>query len=185
MPVGVAFIFRWTGDCSGGQFATDSFGKQASRPQKKFGGGSVTTNIDGAWELPHEFRQMQETARRFMRERVIPAEKPLPHDAIALPDAVLKPLQEEAKKLGFWHVESPAEWGGAGLNLLGQAVVAEESSQCKMGLYIAACHAFGWDPPNAIFLGRKDQIEKYAVPTMAAGGKTFVAISEPSGGSDP
>src|SRR4029079_17979037 len=128
---------------------------------------------------------MQETARRFMRERVIPAEKPLPHDAIALPDDVLKPLQEEAKKLGFWHVESPAEWGGAGLNLLGQAVVAEESSQCKMGLYIPACHAFGWDPPNAIFLGRKDQIEKYAVPTMAAGAKTFVAISEPRGRSRP
>src|ERR1043165_374033 len=101
-------------------------------PAKEIGSGRVTTNSDGAWELPHEFRQMQETARRFMRERVIPAEKPLPHDAIALPDEVLKPLQEEAKKLGFWHVESPAEWGGAGLNLLGQAVVAEESSQCKM-----------------------------------------------------
>src|SRR5437764_14769296 len=101
------------------------------------------SNSDGAWELPHEFRQMQETARRFMRERVIPAEKPLPHDAIALPDEVLKPLQEEARKLGFWHVESPSEWGGAGLNLLGQAIVAGESSQCKMGLYIPACHAFG------------------------------------------
>src|SRR3954466_12239921 len=185
MPVGVAFIFRWTGDCSGGQFATDSFDKQASRPQKQFGGGSVTSNSDGAWELPHEFRQMQETARRFMRERVVPAEAPLPHDAYALPDEVLKPLQAEARKLGFWHVESPAEWGGAGLNLLGQAVVAEESSQCKMGLYVAACHAFGYDPPNSIFLGRKDQIEKYAVPAIQNGDKTFVAISEASGGSDP
>jgi alkylation response protein AidB-like acyl-CoA dehydrogenase len=102
---------------------------------KKIGrSASVTTNSDGAWEPPHEFRQTQETARRFMRERVIRAEKPLPHDAIALPDEVLKPLQEEAKKLGFWHVESPAEWGGAGLNLLGQAIVAKESSQCEMGL---------------------------------------------------
>src|SRR3954462_4584674 len=185
MPVGVAFIFRWTGDCSGGQFATDSFDKQASRPQKQFGGGSVRTNSDGAWELPHEFRQMQETARRFMRERVIPVEKPLPHDAIALPDEVLKPLQEGAKKLGFWHVESPAEWGGAGLNLLGQAVVAEASSQCKMGLYIPACHAFGYDPPQSIFLARKDQIEKYAVPAIQNGDKTFVAISEPGAGGAP
>ena len=74
----------------------------------------MTTNSDGAWELPHEFRQMQETARRFMRERVVPAEKPLPHDAIALPDEVLKPLQEEAKKLGFWHVESPVRMGRRG-----------------------------------------------------------------------
>ena len=64
----------------------------------------MTNNSDGAWELPHEFRQMQETARRFMRERVIPAEKPLPHDAIALPDEVLKPLQEEARSSasGTW-----------------------------------------------------------------------------------
>ena len=138
---------------------------ERKEPEKSGSDNVSAHNSDGAWELPHEFRQMQTTARRFMRERVVPAEAPLPHDAYALPDDVLKPLQEEARRLGFWNVELPAEWGGAGLNLLGQAVVAEESSQCKMGLYIAACHAFGWDPPNAIFLGRKDQIEKYAVPT--------------------
>jgi acyl-CoA dehydrogenase len=54
-----------------------------------------------------------------------------------------------------------------------------------MGAYIAACHAFGWDPPNVIFKGSKAQIEKYAIPTMQSGEKTFVAITEPSGGSDP
>ncbi len=142
-------------------------------------------NSDGAWELPQEFRAIQQTARRFMREEVVPAEEPLAHDASRLPEEVLKPLQAKARGLGLWQVESPAEWGGAGLNLLGQAVVAEEASQCKMGAYIPACHAFGWDPPNAIFLGRRDQIEKYAVPTLESGDKTFVAISEASGGSDP
>src|SRR5256714_11816582 len=153
----------------------------------KHPGSARVSAIDssGAWELPHEFRQMQDTARRFMRERVRPAEAPLPHDAYALPDEVLRPLQQEAKRLGFWHVESPSEWGGAGLNLLGQAVVAEESSQCKMGLYIPACHAFGYDPPNSIFLGREDQIENYAVPAIRNGDKTLLRISEASGGSDP
>jgi acyl-CoA dehydrogenase len=140
---------------------------------------------EGAWELPYEFQQIQNTARRFMRDEVVPEEAKLPHDAVKLSDEVLKPLQEKAKKLGLWNVESPAQWGGSGLNLLGQAIVAEEASQCKMGAYIPACHAFGWDPPNAIFLGRRDQIERYAVPTLASGEKTFVAISEPSGGSDP
>jgi acyl-CoA dehydrogenase len=137
------------------------------------------------WDLPEDMVMLQETARRFMRQEVKPAEDKLPHDATALPAEVLKPLQAKARALGLWQVESPAEWGGAGLSLLGQSVVAEEASQCKMGAYIPACHAFGWDPPNAIFLGRKDQIEKYAVPTLDAGEKTFVAISEPSGGSDP
>ena len=54
-----------------------------------------------------------------------------------------------------------------------------------MGAYFPACGAFGFNVPNAIFLGRKDQIEKYAVPTLDAGEQTFVAISEASGGSDP
>jgi acyl-CoA dehydrogenase len=138
-----------------------------------------------SWDLPEDMVMLQETARRFMRQEVKPEEDKLPHDATELPVDVLKPLQAKARALGLWQVESPAEWGGAGLSLLGQSVVAEEASQCKMGAYIPACHAFGWDPPNAIFLGRKDQIEKYAVPTLDAGEKTFVAISEPSGGSDP
>ncbi|MFI5014832.1 MAG: acyl-CoA dehydrogenase family protein [Hyphomicrobiales bacterium] len=138
-----------------------------------------------SWDLPEDMVMLQETARRFMRQEVKPLEDKLPHDATELPADVLKPLQAKARALGLWQVESPAEWGGAGLGLLGQSVVAEEASQCKMGAYIPACHAFGWDPPNAIFLGRKDQIEKYAVPTLDAGEKTFVAISEPSGGSDP
>src|SRR5437879_3843975 len=45
----------------------------------KTSGSAQVSAIDssGAWELPHEFRQMQDTARRFMRERVRPAEAPL------------------------------------------------------------------------------------------------------------
>ncbi len=137
-----------------------------------------------SWDLPEDMAMLRETARRFMHE-VRAEEDKLPHDATELPADVLKRLQTKARALGIWQVESPVEWGGAGLSLLGQAVVAEQASQCKMGAYIPACHAFGWDPPNAIFEGRKDQIEKYAVPTLNSGEKTFVAISEPSGGSDP
>jgi acyl-CoA dehydrogenase len=138
-----------------------------------------------SWDLPEDMALLRETARRFMQHEVRAEEDKLPHDATELPADVLKRLQTKARALGIWQVESPVEWGGAGLSLLGQAVVAEQASQCKMGAYIPACHAFGWDPPNAIFEGRKDQIEKYAVPTLNSGEKTFVAISEPSGGSDP
>src|SRR5437762_9472554 len=60
------------------------------------------------------------------------------HDALpiyALPDEALKPLQEEAKKLGFWNVESPSEWGGAGLNLLGQRS-EEHTSELQSPMYL-------------------------------------------------
>jgi acyl-CoA dehydrogenase len=139
----------------------------------------------GSWELPQELVMLRETARRFMLERVLPEEAKVEHDAYTLPEEPLQRLQAEAKKLGLWNVQTPSEFGGAGLNLLGQCLVAEESAKCRMGAYIPACGAFGFDPPNVIYKGTKEQIEKYALPTGERGEKTFVAISEPSGGSDP
>ncbi len=154
-------------------------------PDKLSPSAAQPMNTLGAWELPEELRMLREVTRQFMEEEVRPVEDTLPHDCFKLPPEKLLPLQEKAKKLGLWCVESPAEYGGAGLNLLGQAVVAEEGSRCKMGAYIRACGAFSHDPPNVIFLATPQQIKTYALPTMEGRRKAFVAISEPSGGSDP
>ena len=145
----------------------------------------MSANPLGSWQLPDELRLLQETTRRFMQREVKAAEASEPHDSWTLPVEKLEPLQKKARELGLWCVQTPAEYGGAGLNLLGQSIVAEETSQCKMGPYIAACGAFGFDPPNIIFRGTRAQIEKYAIPVIESGDKTFVAITEPSGGSDP
>lgn len=139
----------------------------------------------GSWELPYELRTLQDTARRFMEREVLPEEAKVEHDAIELPADVTRALQAKAREIGLWCVQTPAEYGGAGLPLLAQCLVAEEAAKCRMGAYIPACGAFGFDPPNVIYKGSREQIEKYALPTVEAGDKTFVAISEPSGGSDP
>jgi acyl-CoA dehydrogenase len=138
-----------------------------------------------SWELSEELRQVQDTVARFMATEVKPAEDRAPHDAYELPTDVLERLQAKARQIGLWCVRSPVEYGGAGLNLLGQAVVAEEAAKCRMGAYVPACGAFGADPPNAIYLGTKQQIERYALPGIAQGRKVYVAISESSGGADP
>jgi acyl-CoA dehydrogenase len=140
---------------------------------------------DGAWELPEELRQLQETVRRFMVSEVKPVEDQLDHDAFSVPERLLRPLQAKAKQLGLWCLRTSEDHGGAGLNLLGQAVVAEEAAKCRMGAYIPACGAFGADPPNVIFLGSENQIERYGRPAVRDGKKVFVAISEASGGADP
>jgi acyl-CoA dehydrogenase len=137
------------------------------------------------FELPEELRMLQQTVRRFMKEEVKPLEDKVAHDAYTLPPDDLVALQAKARALGLWNVQTPAEYGGAGLSLLGQCVVAEEAAKCRMGPYIPACGAFGFDPPNIIYKGTRAQIMKYAVPSAEIGEKTFVAISEPSGGSDP
>ncbi len=136
-------------------------------------------------DLPDELRMLRETTRRFMREEVRPAEDKVEHDACELPAELLEPLQRKAKAIGLWAMRAPVEYGGGGLSLLGAAVVAEETSRCRMGAYIPACGATGSNPPNPILLGTPAQIEKYAVPAIRDGRKAFVAISEASGGSDP
>jgi acyl-CoA dehydrogenase len=141
--------------------------------------------MSGSWELPEELQRLQETIARFMRSEVKPVEDRLEHDAYRLPDEALADLQKKARALGLWCFRTLEKYGGAGLSLLGQAVAAEESAKCRMGAYVPGCGAFGADPPNAVFLGSRYQIEKYALPAVERGNKVFVAISEASGGSDP
>ena len=139
----------------------------------------------GSWELPPELVALRETVRRFMATEVKPIEDRLPYDTYLPPPEILGPLQQKARALGLWFIQSPAEFGGAGLNVLAQCVVAEEAAKCRMGAYFPAAGAFGWDPPNAIFSGTRAQIEQYGIPTIADGQATFVAVSEASGGADP
>ncbi len=142
------------------------------------------TDSSGSWELPEELRMLRDTIRRFMKEEVKPVEDKLPHDAYTPEPAQLAALQQKARDLGLWCFETPAEHGGAGLSLLGQCVAAEEAAKCRMGAYIAGCGAFGFDPPVVIWKGTEHQ-QRFARDDMANGTKAFVAISEPSGGSDP
>jgi acyl-CoA dehydrogenase len=141
--------------------------------------------LEGAWELPEELKLLRATVADFVRKEIVPEEAKLDSEAYKLPPEVLARVQGVARDAGLWCIESPEEYGGAGLSLLGQCVVAEEAAQCRMGAYVPAGAAFGWDPPNVIFQAPKEQIQKYAVPTIEHGEKTFVAISEPSGGADP
>ena len=141
--------------------------------------------VEGAWELPQELRLLKETVADFVRQEILPEEAKLDSEAYALPDDVLARVQSRAREAGIWCVESPEEYGGAGLSLLAQVVVAEEAAQCRMGAYVPAGAAFGWDPPNVIFKAPEEKIQQYAVPTIEQGEKTYVGISEPSGGADP
>jgi acyl-CoA dehydrogenase len=138
-----------------------------------------------AWELSEEMRMLRDTVRRFMVNDVKPAEDRVPHDAYELPPDLLLPLQNKARELGIWCMRSPQEHGGAGLSLMGQVVVAEETSQCRMGAYVPACGAVGADPPNVIFKGSPNLIETFGRPAIETGEKPFVAITEAGGGADP
>lgn len=143
-------------------------------------------SVTGAWELPEEFRMLRETVRRFMETEVHPLESTLPHDAAGLPREQLLVLQAKARKLGLWSLQTPEEFGGAGLSVLGQVVVAEEAAKCRMGAFFPALGAFGGNPPNIMYNATKEQFDKFAQPILdGTATKAYTSISEASGGSDP
>lgn len=137
------------------------------------------------WPLSGEQVELRTVVRKFISQEVRPLERSLDPDALELAPEDLARVQAKAKQAGLWCISSPSKYGGAELNNLEQAVVAEEASRCRMGLEVPAAGAFGFDPPNVIFGGSPEQIDQFAVPAISAGVKTFVALSEPDGGSDP
>lgn len=145
----------------------------------------IDENPLGAWEMPDELVMLKDTIRRFMETEVRPLEERQPHDCYKLPQENLAALQAKAKSLGLWCLSSPKEYGGGGLGLLAQVIVAEEAAKCRMGAYVPACGALGIDPPSVIWLGSEAQKQKYGIEGIQKGKKCFVAISEASGGSDP
>ena len=135
--------------------------------------------------LPDELRILRDQIRRFIREEIVPLEQRLDPDAPEIPAEDYARLAAKTKAAGLWALGAPEEHGGGGLDTFSMCVVLEEMSQHRMGLYAPGCGVFGRYPPPAIWAGSKEQIEKYAAPTVREGWVTFFAITEPSGGSDP
>jgi acyl-CoA dehydrogenase len=135
--------------------------------------------------LPDELRVLREQIRRFIRDEIIPLEQRIDPDAPGIPDEDFERLAAKTKAAGLWALGAPEKYGGGGLDTFSMSVVLEEMSQHRMGLYSPGCGVFGRYPPPAIWAGSPAQIEKYAVPTLREGWRTFFAITEPSGGSDP
>jgi acyl-CoA dehydrogenase len=140
----------------------------------------------GAWELPEELVMLRDTVRRFMDAHVHPLEEKLDHDTVGLPREQLVELQAKARALGLWALQTPAAFGGSGLSVLGQVVVAEEAAKCRMGAFFPALGAFGGNPPNIMFKASAEQFDRYAKPIIdGTMSKAYTAITEASGGSDP
>lgn len=137
------------------------------------------------FELPEELKMLQNTVRRFIKEEIGPLEKELDPEAVELPPEHYERLSRKVKDAGLWCLGAPAEYGGGGLGCFDMCVITEEMAQHRNGLYGAGYHVFGRYPPPVIWLGTKEQIDKYGVPTIKEGKKSFFAITEPSGGSDP
>lgn len=137
------------------------------------------------FELPPEMEELKRRVRDFIRDEVVPLEDEMEYDEFVLPEEKRKVLQEKAREAGLWLAGAPKEFGGGGMSVFAQTLIAEEASQHRNGAYLPGLRAFGDEPPYVLYEGTEDQIERFVVPTLEGRREGFVAITEPSGGADP
>src|SRR5689334_5874925 len=136
--------------------------------------------------LDPDLRDFEQTVRTFVEREIAPVEVDLRRTgAEGLPPEVRERLQRKAKANGLWCFATPAEYGGAGLSPTQMVTVLEQAVRHTYSLPDPGDGVFGYDPPVFLLDADEEQREKYLVPTVEEARQWFVAITEPSGGSDP
>lgn len=128
--------------------------------------------------MTEERQMMQQLARKFAREEVLPIANKLDPLQGNIPDELI----ERAGELGFFGILIPEELGGLGLGCFEYCLVAEELSGAWMsvGSMIARGNsAYKW-VPGKTEAQRRERIEMMAQGRYLAA----AAMSEPNAGSD-
>jgi acyl-CoA dehydrogenase len=137
------------------------------------------------FELPEDLKAVADAVGEFVRREILPVESATPGHARDLPEHEIEKLQRKARDLGFWCLEAPEQYGGGGLSVFESVVVGEQMAKHRYSMPRPGAGAFGLEPPVALYRGTDSQIEKYVIPTIDQAWRAFIAISEPTGGSDP
>ena len=134
------------------------------------------------FRLSDEERMIRDTVRDFIRREVMPLEPEVLENERqgrpSLPLKTLDALQQKARALGFWGINTPEEYGGANLGSLAALVTYEE-----LGRTFVPFH-FGGSADNILYHGNADQRERYLIPTIEGRLRSCFALTEPGAGSD-
>lgn len=141
--------------------------------------------MDTGYQLPEELKMLQTWMRNFVQKEILPLEQKMDPEAVKLSKEDHDRLTKMARDAGMWFLSCPEKYGGGGLGSFAMSVIYEELSQHRNGLYNPGYSTLGYELPHIIFEGAKEQIEKWAVPSIQNGWRAFFAVTEPSGGSDP
>src|SRR6516165_11987993 len=136
-------------------------------------------------EPTEQQRQIIAVVRRFVREEILPLEAKLDPDASELPPKDFARLSGMVRDMGFWGLDIPAEYGGAGIDLVTRTLMAVEMAQHCAGLYAPCYGVFGSAGLAQLYEATEEQKQKYLHPMLRGEKRGFFALTEPSGGSDP
>ncbi len=140
--------------------------------------------------LSPEIETVRARTRAFIEEHVLPLESDpenfSEHENIPLDR--LAPLQAKAKAAGLWAPQSPKEFGGMALPIVGWAAMYEEAGRAIFGPLAFNCMAPDDGNMNLLSkVGTPAQKEKWLRPIIDGKVRSSFAMTEPApgGGSDP
>ena len=136
-----------------------------------------------SFDLTEEQRQIRSTVRAFVERELIPREPELQARELAggpgwLTRQETRALRALARSHGLWGVDTPEEFGGAGLDHVTRGLINEE-----LGRTIA-WFSFGGSVPAILYRADDYQREHYLLPALADDLLACFALSEPEAGSD-
>jgi len=129
------------------------------------------------FNLSEELEMIRENVRKFVERELFPLEKQFCIDG-SLPLEKRKELERKGRELGFWSLELPEEYGGAGLGAMGMTVIFEELYRSPL------LFKFGGSPEPALYACNDAQKEKYFYPVIRGEKRSCYAFTEPNTGSD-
>ncbi len=135
------------------------------------------------FSLTDEQRMIQQTVRRFVDRELMPLENEVLQNEGKYPTGVepelYHALQQKAKEMGFWGINTPEEYGGANLGAVMSALIAMEMGRTLVPF------TFGGNADNILYHGNAQQKAEYLVPTIEGTRRSCFALTEPGAGSDP
>ncbi len=130
--------------------------------------------------LSEEVSMLKDQLRRFIETEVTPAGEAWEADGM-IPREVLRRMGE----LGFLGIRYPEAFGGAELDTLATAVLAEECGRSTFGGFAATVLVHtDMASPHLARNGSAEQLAKYMPGVVAGETVMAIAVTEPDAGSD-
>jgi acyl-CoA dehydrogenase len=130
--------------------------------------------------VTEEVSLIRQTVRRFVKEELLPLERPCQFKVENLPPETFEALVKKVKDIGLYGLGVPVQFGGPGLGQLALTLIEEDIRWAMVGTNV-----FGSNGPAALYTASDDLKERYLYPTLRGEKRSCFAFTEPITGADP
>ncbi len=136
------------------------------------------------YDLSEDLKMLKAMVRKFVDTELIPVEMNTLTPEMKLKPEFRKKFEAKTKELGLWQIDVPVEYGGLGMGMLAEMVVAEEMAR-TIALPPRGGRITGPEVRPALYNLSDEMKERYLLPVLRGEKKASFAQTEPDAGSDP